>query len=75
MSYSIDMDTDRDTKRYIKQSISFPVQQLDWLRDEAERQEHGNLSRVVQDAIREYRNARIAERLSWVENRELERVS
>lgn len=61
--------------RFVKQSISFPRTQLDWLREEARRQDHGNLSRVVQDAIREYRKQRLVEEMEWASPRELERVS
>lgn len=50
------MERNLTTKRVVKQSIAFPVAQLEWIRAEAERQEHGNLSRIVQDAIKAYRD-------------------
>lgn len=52
--------------------ISFPKSQLDWLIAEAHRQEHGNVSRVVQDAVREYRMRQMVEQMA--QTTRLERV-
>ena len=71
--YSYVMERDSTNRRFIKQSISFPAQQFLWLKEEADRQEHGNLSRIVQDAIREYRLRRMAEQLA--REPEMERVA
>lgn len=68
------MERKHTSSRFIKQSISFPVSQLDWIRQEADRQEHGNLSRIVQEAIKVYRRQRLAEELERAE-RPLEKVA
>jgi hypothetical protein len=60
--------------KFVKQSVSFPVDQLDWLREEAEREEHGNLSRIVQEAVKAYRLQRMVEQLERSANG-LERVA
>lgn len=64
--YSYVMERDSTQIRFVKQSISFPRTQLDWLREEADRQEHGNISRIVQDAIKEYRLRRMVEEMERV---------
>jgi Arc/MetJ-type ribon-helix-helix transcriptional regulator len=66
------MERDITSLRYQKQSISFPRTQLEWLRQEAARQEHGNVSRVVQEAVKEYRRRRLVEELE--RQQELETV-
>ena len=38
-----------------KVSVSLPVEMEAWLREEADRTEYGNASRVVQRALEEYR--------------------
>ncbi len=45
----------------------------DWLYQEAELQEHGNVSRVVQEAVREYRDGKEFKRRQV--ERELERIA
>ena len=51
------MTTDTRIKpgTYSKESISIRRDQREWLEQEAERQLHGNRSRIVQDAIDLYR--------------------
>lgn len=51
-------------RQFVKTSISLPPDQAAWIREEAERQEHGNVSRIVQDAVREYRLRRMAEEMA-----------
>lgn len=67
--YSYVMERDITKRRFIKQSISFPPTQFAWLKEEADRQEHGNVSRIVQEALREYRLRRMAEQLDRVPER------
>lgn len=59
-----DMEPNATKQLVVKKSISFQPSLLDWLVDEADRQEHGNVSRIVQDAVREYRLKRMAEQLA-----------
>jgi hypothetical protein len=58
------MEPNATKQLVVKKSISFQPSLLDWLVDEADRQEHGNVSRIVQDAVREYRLKRMAEQLA-----------
>lgn len=68
------MDSKSNPKQLVvKKSISFQPSLLVWLQEEAERQEHGNVSRIVQDAVREYRLRRLAEEMA--RGPHLERVS
>jgi metal-responsive CopG/Arc/MetJ family transcriptional regulator len=58
------MEPNSSKQLVVKKSISFQPNLLDWLVEESERQEHGNVSRIVQDAVREYRLRRMAEELA-----------
>lgn len=67
------MSTDVTQTRFLQQSVSLPRGLVDWLREEADRQEHGNISRIVQEAIKQYRDELEIRR--QIAARELERIA
>lgn len=67
------MNSSSTLPRVVKKSVSLPRTQIEWIDEESERQEHGNFSRIVQEAIRQYRDELEIRR--QIAARELERIA